>query len=168
MWGQVRILAYLCWTPQSLCLYPFFFFMAITKTTLQVKRKHCLATPQASFWPLSPFWSPGLLSCEGDASLDHLCAITRSPLCSEKYWAEAWTVKLGRTGWGIWLLLSAVRLANRKLSRQTVFHLGVRISKNWSLLWTSEAWGKHGLRSLHLDCDLILKPPAQVHKWRFV
>lgn len=139
----------------------FFFFMAITKTTLQAKRKHCLATPQASFWPLFPFWSPGL------PVLWRGC-ITRSSLCSEKHWAEAWTVKPGRTGRGIWLLLSAVRLANRELSRQAVFHVGVRIGKNWSLLWTSEAWGKHGLRSLHLDCDCILKPPAQEHKRRFV
>lgn len=154
MGGQVRI--YLCLTPRRLCLYPCFFLYGHYQDHTPGKEKALLSNVT------------GILLASVSLLVTWFACLVKGKHhwitpCSEKYWAEAWTVKPGRTGRGIWLLLLAVGLANRELSRQAVFCLDVGIRKNWSLLWASEAWGKHGLRSLHLDCDLysqdlILKP----------
>lgn len=155
MGGQVRI--YLCLTPRSVCLYPLFFLYG---------HYHKDYTPGKEKARLSN--ATGILLASVSLLVAWFACLVKGQHhwitpCSEKYWVEAWTVKPGRTGQGIGLLLSAVGLANRELPRQAVFRLDVGIRKNWSLLWASEAWGKHGLRSLHPDCDLysqdlILKP----------
>lgn len=103
MGGQLRILAYLCLTPRSLCMYPPP-TVFITVTTLQVNGKHSLEMPQASFWPLF-FWLPGLpILWKGH--------ITESPLCLEERSTEQKheQLRLERPGQGIWFLFLTGKL----------------------------------------------------------